>query len=89
MIINSATRYRRARQILRADPRFRVRNLCDLVPVTVLCDDLQLNYTTLVRRLADPALFTMKNIAALAKVFKMDRQEWFDILNRAVKVSMD
>jgi hypothetical protein len=75
-------RYRMARTVIRSDPDFDIGDLVSMVPITVLTDGVDLNYSTLAKRLLDPSKFTLGDLMKFAKAFDMDPQEWFDILSK-------
>jgi hypothetical protein len=49
-----------------------MRDLQGIVPITVLCKDMKLNYNTLSKRLLDPSRFTVMDINRLSKLTGVD-----------------
>lgn len=54
-----------------------IRDIQDIVPITILTQDMRINYNTLSKRLLDPAQFTMSDIHRLAALTGMDSAELF------------
>lgn len=54
-----------------------IRDIQQIVPITVLTQDMQLNYNTLSKRLLDPSRFTMSDIHRLAGLIGIDSSELF------------
>lgn len=58
----------------------RMREITDIIPVTVLLADMGLNYNTITRRLLDPGTFTMNNVKKLAALAGVEPSLIFDII---------
>ena len=43
-----------------------------IAPISVVCKDLKLNYSTFHRKVHKPALFTLKDLHSMAKLFDCD-----------------
>jgi hypothetical protein len=54
-----------------------IKDIQQIVPITVLTDDMELNYNTLSKRLLDPARFTVADISRLSTLVGVDPGEMF------------
>jgi hypothetical protein len=62
-----------------------IRDIQEIVPITVLTVDMRLNYNTLSKRLLDPSMFTMEDIHRLAFLIGIDSTELFKWLLKEVR----
>jgi hypothetical protein len=77
--------YRILKAALRDGSLEYVRDIPKIVPVTVLAQDMRLNYNTISKRLLDPCQFTMTDIRRLADLVKMDEKLLFNWVMKETK----
>jgi hypothetical protein len=51
----------------------------EIVPITLLADDMGANYITLRKRLAGPANFTVRELYNLSELLEMDPRKLFEM----------
>jgi hypothetical protein len=51
----------------------------EIVPITLMADDMKANYITLRKRLAGPANFTVKELYNLSELLEMDPRKLFEM----------
>jgi hypothetical protein len=54
-----------------------VRDISNIVPITILTRDMRINYNTLSKRLLDPSRLTVADIERLAKLAKVPPENLF------------
>jgi hypothetical protein len=62
-----------------------IRDIQKIVPITVLTQDMQLNYNTLSKRLLDPSRFTLLDINRLAGLIGVDSSELFKKIVKEIR----
>ncbi|HTJ10600.1 MAG TPA: hypothetical protein VL547_01180 [Dinghuibacter sp.] len=62
-----------------------IRSIQDIIPITVLTQDMRINYNTLSKRLLDPAQFTMEDINRLSRLIGVDSTMLFRKIEREVR----
>lgn len=62
-----------------------IRDIQKIVPITVLTQDMQLNYNTLSKRLLDPSRFTLLDVHRLAGLIGVDPSELFKKIVKEIR----
>lgn len=71
--------YARARLILKDNPQFSIKEIPEIIPITLLCKDMRLNYSTLSKRILDPNGFTIKDIKSFSRLLNLETLETITI----------
>ena len=62
-----------------------IRDIQDIIPITILTQDMRINYNTLSKRLLDPSQFTMEDIGRLSRLIGIEPSLLFRRIDREVK----
>lgn len=63
-----------------------LRDIQQIVPITVLTEDMKLNYNTLSKRLLDPARFTVRDVYRLAALIGLEPSAIFNRILQEVQL---
>ena len=61
-----------------------IREVQQYIPITVLCQDMLLNYNTLSKRLLDPGRLTLSDVLKLAKLSDIEATELFSLTKKEI-----
>lgn len=78
------TYYSIAKAAIEEDSLPTIRSIQEIIPITVLTQDMRINYNTLSKRLLDPAQFTMEDVNKMAHLIGVDSTILFRKIEKEV-----
>jgi len=73
-------RYRAIKSLIQSNGIQKFQDIFSIIPISIVKEDMKVNYNTLRRRIDNPQLLTVKDILALSELFEIDSLELMKVI---------